>query len=263
MAREAAGRQGVSGSDCTEYALGFALALAAGVDRSAPRFIMQKTGGSVMRFKTDDGGFDFTPNRAIVAGWTGRDAAAVQHHIDELAEIGVPGPSSYPLYYRVSAATVTQADHIEALGDASSGEVEAVVIKRDGVLWLTVGSDHTDRALEAYSVAHSKQICSKPIGAEAWRMDSVADLDQLHLKAWIIENGEEIPYMDGSMAAVRAISELMAGAELADGEIMFCGALPAIGGVRPSDHFRMEMTDPATGRTISHTYGVTHLPTIS
>ncbi len=215
-----------------------------------------------MRFQTGTGEFEFTPSRAVVAGWTGRDAAAVQHHIDELAEIGVPGPSTYPLYYRVSADMVTQADHIEALGDASSGEVEAVVIKRDGVLWLTVGSDHTDRALEAYSVAHSKQICAKPIGAAVWRMDSVADPDQLGLKAWITENGKEVLYMDGSMAAVRTISELMSGAELADGEIMFCGALPAIGGVRPSDHFRMEMTDPDTGRTISHAYGVTHLPII-
>ncbi len=216
-----------------------------------------------MYFRTEEGGFDFTPSRAVVAGWTGRDAAAVQHHIDELAEIGVPGPSTYPLYYRVSAALVTQADYIEALDDGSSGEVEAIVIKRDGVLWLTVGSDHTDRKLEAYSVAHSKQICAKPVAGEAWRLDSVADLDQLQLKAWIMENGEEVLYMDGAMSAVRAIPELMAGAKLADGEIMFCGALPAIGGVRPSDRFRMEMTDPATGRTLSHAYSVTHLPVIS
>ena len=30
----------------------------------------------------------------IVAGWTGRDAAAVQHHIDELAAIGVKPPAT-------------------------------------------------------------------------------------------------------------------------------------------------------------------------
>lgn len=216
-----------------------------------------------MHFMTDEGGFDFTPGRAVVAGWTGRDAAAVQHHIDELAEIGVPGPSTYPLYYRVSANLVTQADHIEALDDGSSGEVEAVVIRRDGEVWLTVGSDHTDRKLEAYSVAHSKQICAKPIASEAWRLDSIADLDQLQLKAWIHEGGEEVLYMDGAMSAVRSISELMEGAKLADGEIMFCGALPAIGGVRASDRFRLEMTDPATGRTLSHAYSITHLPVIS
>ena len=42
-----------------------------------------------MRFDTKDGPLDFTPTRAIVAGWTGRDAAAVQHHIDELAALGM------------------------------------------------------------------------------------------------------------------------------------------------------------------------------
>ena len=39
----------------------------------------------------------------IVAGWTGRDADAIAHHIAELAELGVPAPSDTPLYYRVSA----------------------------------------------------------------------------------------------------------------------------------------------------------------
>lgn len=38
----------------------------------------------------------------IVAGWTGRDHGAVQHHIDELAELGIAPPSQVPLYYRVS-----------------------------------------------------------------------------------------------------------------------------------------------------------------
>ena len=30
----------------------------------------------------------------VVAGWTGRDHSTVQHHIDELAKIGVAPPSS-------------------------------------------------------------------------------------------------------------------------------------------------------------------------
>ncbi len=216
-----------------------------------------------MIFQTEDGPIEFTPTRTVVAGWTGRDAAAVQHHIDELAEIGVPAPSETPLYYRVSAATVTQGDQIEVLGAESSGEVEAVVFRKDGVLWLTVGSDHTDRGLEAHSVAHSKQICAKPIGAEAWRLDSVADLDQITLRAWIDEGGAEVLYMDGSLAKVLPLDGLIEGAALADNEIMFCGAIPAIGGVRPSEKFRMELGDPATGRTLNHAYTATILPIIS
>ena len=30
----------------------------------------------------------------VIAGWTGRDVAALNHHIDELKAIGVPPPSS-------------------------------------------------------------------------------------------------------------------------------------------------------------------------
>ncbi|VTR33195.1 Protein of uncharacterised function (DUF2848) [Serratia fonticola] len=38
----------------------------------------------------------------VIAGWTGRDYKAIQHHIQELAELGVPQPSSVPLFYRVA-----------------------------------------------------------------------------------------------------------------------------------------------------------------
>ena len=52
-------------------------------------------------------GFDIAT--LIVAGWTGRDEAALRHHIEELAAIGVPRPSSVPVFYRNSALNVTQA----------------------------------------------------------------------------------------------------------------------------------------------------------
>ena len=34
----------------------------------------------------------------IVAGWAGRNLAAIEHHIEELAELGVPRPSAVPLF---------------------------------------------------------------------------------------------------------------------------------------------------------------------
>ena len=33
----------------------------------------------------------------ILAGWTGRNQDDVQHHIDELAALGIPGPSRTPI----------------------------------------------------------------------------------------------------------------------------------------------------------------------
>ncbi len=36
----------------------------------------------------------------VIASWTGRDVAGLQHHIDELAALGVRPPSSVPLSRR-------------------------------------------------------------------------------------------------------------------------------------------------------------------
>ena len=38
----------------------------------------------------------------VVAGWTGRDRAAVEKHIKELEELGVKRPATTPIYYRCS-----------------------------------------------------------------------------------------------------------------------------------------------------------------
>ncbi len=37
----------------------------------------------------------------VIAGWTGRDAATVEHHIAELEAIGVARPRTVPCFYRV------------------------------------------------------------------------------------------------------------------------------------------------------------------
>ena len=54
--------------------------------------------------------------QAVVAGWTGRDAAAVEKHIKELEALGVKRPATTPIFYRVSAARLTTDDSIEAVG---------------------------------------------------------------------------------------------------------------------------------------------------
>ena len=110
----------------------------------------------------------------IIAGWTGRDAAAIQHHIEELAAIGVPRPSTVPLFYRVAATQLTQTTALQVLEPDTSGEVEPVIVALADGLWLGLGSDHTDRKAESISVALSKQLCGKVIGTELWRFDEIA-----------------------------------------------------------------------------------------
>ncbi|MDX1607313.1 MAG: DUF2848 family protein, partial [Candidatus Competibacterales bacterium] len=103
------------------------------------------------------------PTTGLVAGWTGRDRAAVERHIEELAALGVPPPSTVPLYYRIAAGLFTTDGRIQVVGDHSSGEAEPVLLDDGDRLWLGLGSDHTDRDLETHSVALAKQVCAKPL----------------------------------------------------------------------------------------------------
>lgn len=218
----------------------------------------------MLRFETRDGTLAIAPRRAIVAGWTGRDRAAVEHHIEELAALGVVRPSAVPLYYRVSRQLLTQEATIEVLGSASSGEAEPVLLDDGERLWLTLGSDHTDRALEARSVALSKQVCAKPLARRAWALDDIADrLDTIELRSSIREDGGGgwTAYQEGTLAAIRPLRELVRGAPGADGErlgegsVMMCGTLPVLsGGIRPARQMRLELSDPATAAVISLEY---------
>lgn len=210
----------------------------------------------------------FTATDLVIAGWAARDEAAVRHHIEELAAIGVPPPSSVPLFYRTAASLLTQSGRLEVLGPDSSGEIEPVIVAMEDGLWLTIGSDHTDRKAEAQGVALSKQLCGKPVGKDLWRLDEVAaHWDQLELRAYATIDGERLLYQDGKLAALRPPADLMAryagSAGLAPGHVMFGGTLGAIGGVRPSSRFEMELVDPVLGRAIQHGYDIVPLPVVS
>lgn len=201
----------------------------------------------------------------VIAGWAGRDEAAVRHHIEELAAIGVPPPSSVPVYYRAAAANLTQAPTLEVLGPDSSGEVEPILLSLADGLWLGIGSDHTDRKAEAAGIALSKQLCGKPVGNTLWRFEEMeAHWDALEMRALATIDGEETLYQQGRLAALRHPRDLMArGPALPPGGLMFCGTLGAIGGIRPSSRFAMELHDPVLGRTLRHEYGIHVLPVVS
>jgi hypothetical protein len=202
----------------------------------------------------------------IVAGWTGRDEAALRHHIEELAAIGVPRPSSVPVFYRNSGLNVTQASRVEVLGPDTSGEAEPVVVAHDGRLWLTVGSDHTDRKAETMGIALSKQLCAKPVGRDLWLLDDVAGhWDQLKLRAFATIDGRRVTYQEGTLAGMRTPADLIAryGSALAPGTVMFCGTLGAIGGIRPASRFEVELEDPVLNRTLKHAYDVDILPVVT
>lgn len=201
---------------------------------------------------------------AIVAGWTGRDTAAVEKHIAELEELGVKRPASTPVFYRVASTRLTTQSAVEVSGEDSSGEVEFVLMKVDGRMWVGVGSDHTDRKVETYNVTVSKQMCDKPISPEFWAYEDVAShWDKLVLRSYIHENGRRSVYQEGPVAGMLPPDGLLSrwnGGDLEDGSLMFGGTLAVHGGIRPSSRFEIEIEDPVRGRRISHAYDIITLP---
>ena len=208
---------------------------------------------------------DVAIDDAVVAGWTGRDAAAVEKHIRELEALGVKRPASTPIFYRVSAARLTTEAEIEVVGEKSGGEVEFVLLQHGGRMWVGAGSDHTDREVETYGVTVSKQMCDKPIAPVFWAFDEVAPhWDKLMLRAYVTEAGARVLYQEGTVAAMLDPKDLLAryarDGRLADGTLMFCGTLAAKGGVRPTSQFCFELEDPVKQRKIAHAYTARALP---
>jgi hypothetical protein len=210
----------------------------------------------------------------VIAGWTGRDKAALEKHIAELEALGVKRPASVPIFYRASAARLTIDEEIEVLGEASSGEAEFVLLQHDGRLWVGAGSDHTDREVEKYGVSVSKQLCDKPVAPEFWPIVEVAPhWDRLMLRSYILESNlhtlytdKRTLYQEGPVTAMldplTLIEQYCGKKELQDGTLMFCGTLAAHGGIRSSARFEFELEDPVLERKIQHQYRVQTLPVL-
>ncbi len=217
-------------------------------------------------FETPEGPLAVGIDTLVIAGWTGRDKTAMEAHIAELGAIGVRRPATTPCFYRGAKSLLTQAPKIQVVGGETSGEVEFFVLQHNGALWVGVGSDHTDRALETHSVSLSKQVCAKPIGRTLWPLGDLEDhWDALMLRSFATIDGTRMPYQGGPVTTMLAPADLIAGYREAggtfeDGTLMFCGTLAVQGGVRPATRFEIEVHDPVAARTMSHAYDIEVLP---
>src|SRR6188474_2835991 len=149
-------------------------------------------------------------DKAVIAGWTGRDPVARDKHIAELEAIGIARPASTPIYYRVSACRITTSGTIEVSGGDSSGEVEFVLIGWQGRTFVGCGSDHTDRKVEAYSVTVSKQMCDKVMAPDLWELeDVIGHWDRMTLRAWAWIDGVRVLYQQGTLDHMLPVEELI------------------------------------------------------
>jgi hypothetical protein len=215
-----------------------------------------------LRFRPIGTGSDITLDapRLIIAGYTGRDAAAVAAHIEELAAIGIPPPASVPVFFELDPGLVTSEPMVTIIGSNTSGEVEPVLIRQNGRHYLGVGSDHTDRDLERTDIAASKGACPKPVGHEV-----VALPDDLATLSWgAIDVGSDVdgqPYQRGSLASLRTPTDLLARltstfGEVGDDLVIFCGTVPLLtGAFRAGQLWRLELKlNPDT--SLIHSYEV-------
>lgn len=222
--------------------------------------------GVRLTFSSEDKGGDIgaSVTSLVIAGWTGRDPAAMEAHIVELEKLGVKRPASTPIFYRGAASLLTQAGEIEVVGEHSSGEVEPVIVSLPDGLWLGVGSDHTDRKVETVGITISKQMCAKPVSKRLWRFSDVSGRwDQLLVRSFATRNGKRTLYQEGPLAKMRHPDDLIArylgaAAALPVGTVMFCGTLAVHGEIAGADLFELEIEDPIAKRKITHQY-VTHI----
>lgn len=201
-------------------------------------------------------------SRAYCIGYAGRDQQKVREHIAELAQIGVPAPPRTPTVYPVSRYLLTTNPAIEVQGEETSGEVEFVLLIKGDKIFVTVGSDHTDRELEKSNIEKSKQMCEKPLANVVWDYDDVKDhWDSLILRSWINgEKGRRI-YQEGQVTALLPVPELLSVVKLEtdglqDGTVIFSGTVPTHGGLEFATIWDLELEDPILQRTITHHYTV-------
>jgi hypothetical protein len=197
---------------------------------------------------------------AVVAGYTGRDAAAVQHHIDELAAIGVAPPPEVPMFYTVDAATVSSLPALATAGTQTSGEIEPLYIRHDGRYYLGVASDHTDRALETIDIAESKRACPKPAASVVVPVADLAafSLDYARARSWV----DGVLYQEGTLSSLRTPADVVARylerTDLGDRDfVCLGGTLPLLdGGFVYGSQWLIELT-LSDGTVIDHTYTIT------
>ncbi|MBN6185407.1 DUF2848 family protein [Aneurinibacillus sp. BA2021] len=205
---------------------------------------------------------EVTIEKVLVVGYGGRDIEKVKEHIEELAEIGVKPPETIPAIYPMELAVLHTDRSIAVAGKQTSGEAEYVLL-HDGNEWLvTLGSDHTDRILEAEDIQKSKEVCPKPVALHFWRLSEIEKhWDQLLLRSWMTDEAGRRLYQEHDLTALLSVSELLSklqefGYQDLRHTMIFSGTVPTLEGFVYGSRFEMELEDPVLGRVIQADYNI-------
>ncbi len=202
---------------------------------------------------------EFEVKTVVNAGYTGRDQASVQAHIEELKEKGVPAPEETPVYFPVFPEGVLQEERHDVLKDTdNTGEAEYVLLFKDGAVYVAAGNDHTDRKLEEIDIPKAKQVYPNFISKDVWKLEDVLPhWDSLEIRSWILKDGERKLFQEGKLSALMGPEELIrrvgevVDLPSNDGLMVFSGTIASLYGIDFSPYFEVSLHDPVMGRTIT------------
>jgi hypothetical protein len=208
---------------------------------------------------------EFTIVRAFNLGFTIRDQARMQAHLDEVAKEGVPPPrvGVPPIVFPLSPWAVTTASEVPVQYARTSGEVEIVtLVDGDGSLYVSVGSDHTDRDLEAIDIPWSKQVCPSVVAPVFWHWPAVADVwDETEIASWVGDQPDHlVPYQRARVSEFLSPPEMVAALarkiRRPEGAYLFLsGTVVSLGEeLAYREYFAMRLHNPVRGWTIEHRY---------
>jgi hypothetical protein len=207
----------------------------------------------------------FSVRRMVNAGFVGRDQEAVRRHIEELRKEGAPVPEETPTLYPVASYLITTDDVVlEVVDESTSGEAEFVLLLQKGKMYVGVGSDHTDRKLEASSIIKAKQICPNVVSSAVWPYEGVEGVwDALVLRSWVEKGDQRILYQETKLASIMSAEDILSFVrskiedEDVNGMVIYSGTVSALGGeIIYGDGFEVELHNPQANDSLWCKYKV-------
>ena len=204
----------------------------------------------------------FEPKMLINGGYTGRNQEEVQKHIDELKKIGVPAPEKTPVFFPKFPERLTRAEEIPCLDEKGHiGEAEYVLLVSGSDIYVSTGSDHTDRTLETVSIPKAKQMYPNTISTDAWRLEEVESYwDEISLRSWVELEGQKKLYQETTLGALLGprdllhyVQEIIEVADL-DGLVLYSGTVAGKLEIDYSPYFEVELADPRRGLAMKSVY---------
>ncbi len=196
----------------------------------------------------------------MVVGFSGKDVEKTMEHIHELEKEGVKCPSEVPVPYQCDPQIVTRKEVIDVIGPKTSGEAEYLILCHEGKFYIGIGSDHTDREMEAVSIHKSKQVCLKPCSVEFWDYEEVKDhLPQLRLISTQVVDGKKIDYQNGvagDLLPFDVIIEKVQKEVPLEDCLIYTGTVPLLNGFRFGEQFSARLVDDQLGRELTLTYKI-------